>query len=89
MYIELKYLFPIFIGIVLLSHGLWRTLTSYLRLRAYPGPFIASLTDFGFLQPSGGINHGEIPPGDCIRNMDPSSDTTPTDLYLAIQAPYR
>jgi hypothetical protein len=50
MNIELKYLFPIFIGIILLSHGLWRTVTSYRRLRGYPGPFIASLTDFWLLQ---------------------------------------
>jgi hypothetical protein len=49
MYIEPKFLFPPLIGVLLLSHVLWRTIASYLRLRAYPGPFIASITNFWLL----------------------------------------
>jgi hypothetical protein len=49
MDIQPKYLFPTLFGVLLISRLLWRTLSSYLRLRAYPGPFIASLTDFWLL----------------------------------------
>ena len=44
-----KYLFSMCIGVLVLSHVIWRTISGYLRLRAYPGPFIASLTDFWLL----------------------------------------
>lgn len=49
MDIQPKYLFPTLFGVLLISRLLWRTLSSYLRLREYPGPFIASLTDFWLL----------------------------------------
>jgi len=49
MDIQPKYLFPTLVGVLFFSHLLWRTVSSYLRLRAYPGPFIASLTDFWLL----------------------------------------
>jgi hypothetical protein len=49
MDIQPKYLFPTLFGVLFISRLLWRTLASYLRLRAYPGPFIASLTDFWLL----------------------------------------
>jgi hypothetical protein len=44
-----KYLFPTLVGVLFFSDLLRRTVSSYLRLRAYPGPFIASLTDFWLL----------------------------------------
>lgn len=49
MDIQPKYLFPTLFGILFISRLLWRTLSSYRRLRAYPGPFIASLTDLWLL----------------------------------------
>ena len=49
MDIQPKYLFPTLVGVLFFSHLLWKTVSSYLRLRAYPGPFIASLTDFWLL----------------------------------------
>ncbi len=49
MAMQIVLLFPVVVVILLLVNLLWRTASSYLRLRSFPGPPLASFTNFWLL----------------------------------------